>query len=167
MALDLKSVRERWVRHNLDLIEKFAGERQVEGGLLEKLKLFAVDYLIDFESEMDEDPENEDGGILTLETVYAGYIDGFFGRWYIQKVEGVSEEEILRFQEVLARFYAYMKEKKLYREGSAQHTKLMGRLENRKKYARRLREYLEIQKEKGDEEKYLDLMREWEYEDLY
>lgn len=166
-ATELKSLRDRWVKYNIDLLEKYAAQKNPHQEAMDKLRFFAVDYLIDFESELEEDPENEDGGILTLDTVFAGYMDSFLGRWYIQKIEGANEDDLNKFQDALHGFYAFLKENKLYKEGAAQHTKLMKRLENKKKYVKRLREYQEIQKEKGDEEKYLDLMREWEYEDLY
>jgi hypothetical protein len=69
--------------------------------------------------------------------------------------------------DALANFYAFLKENKLYKERAAFHTQLMSRLNNRKKYAKRLKEYQKIQLEKDrDEEKYLDLMQEWEYEDI-
>jgi hypothetical protein len=167
MEVDVQTVREKWVDYNKDLISKYAADRKVSGKKLDLLTFFAIEFLIDFESEIEEDPENLDGGILTLDTIYASYMDGFLGRWYIQKTENPTEEGINAFMDVFSDFYAYLKENKLYKEGAAQHTKLMKRLGNRKKYLKRLNEFLEIQKVKDDEEQYLDLMQEWEYEDLY
>jgi hypothetical protein len=167
MEVDVQAVREKWVNYNKDLITRYASTRKVDEKKLALLSLFAIDFLIDFESEIEEDPENLDGGIITLDTIYASYVDSFLGRWYIQKTENPTEENVNIFMDVLSDFYAYLKENKLYKEGAAQHAKLMKRLENRKKYLKRLIEFLEIQKVKDDEEKYLDLMQEWEYEDLY
>lgn len=163
----LKDLRDRWVAYNLELVRKYSEAKKPDEEALKKLNLFAVDYLIDFESELEEDPDNLDGGILSLDTVFAGYIDSFLGRWYIQRVEGANEKDLRHYQEVLHGFYSFLKEKKLYKEGSVQLTSLLKKLEAKKKYQKRLADYLDIQKEKDDEEKYLDLMREWEYEDLY
>lgn len=173
--MDLQQVREKWVNHDQEMIDQFikhlSDEKKLnankEKDYREKLEYFAIDFLLDFESEIEEDPENEDGGIITLETVTAGYIDSFLGRWLIQKSDRASEKIIKDYQTVFKLFYDYLKENKLYKEGAAQFKKLMNRVEHKKKYVKRIKDYLEIQEEKGDEEKYLDLMREWEYEDLY
>jgi hypothetical protein len=165
--MDLQTIRERWVNYNLNLLNRFTDSNKVSQQNLEKLRFFATTYLIDFESELDEDPENEDGGILTLDTITAGYIDSFLGRWYIQNNPDLTEDELTGFMDVLAEFYAFLKQNKLYKERAAFHTQLMSRLNNKKKYLKRLKEYQKIQLEKDrDDEKYLDLMQEWEYEDI-
>lgn len=164
--MEMEKVRQRWIDYNMNLVEKFANEKKPSRVLLDKLKFFAVEYLIDFESELEEDPDNRDGGIITLDTITAGYIDSYFGRWYVQKNEGITEKDMKDSLKAMQQFYEFLKEEKLYREKASQHTKLMKRLGNEKKYLKRLKEYRKIQKEKGDEEKYLDLMREWEFEDL-
>jgi hypothetical protein len=165
--MDLQTIRDRWVNYNLSLLDKFTASNEVSQQNLDRMRFFATTYLIDFESELDEDPENEDGGILTLDTITAGYIDSFLGRWYIQNNQDLTEEDLADFMDALANFYAFLKENKLYKERAAFHTQLMSRLNNRKKYAKRLKEYQKIQLEKDrDEEKYLDLMQEWEYEDI-
>ncbi len=167
IKMDLEQIRKRWIDYNLDIINRFAEESRINSNSMDKLRVFSIDYLIDFESEIEEDPENLDGGILTLDTVYAGYIDSFLGRWYIQKVENPNIQDLKQYQELLHRLFTFIKEKKLYKEGSGQLSRLIKKLEAKKKYTKRLTDYLEIQQEKDDEEKYLDLMREWEYEDLY
>jgi hypothetical protein len=170
--MDLNQVRQKWIDYNSKTIDQFAkhffpdGTEEKKQDYLKKLAFFATDYLLDFESEIEEDPDNEDGGIITLDTVTAGYLDGFLGRWLIQKTDMATEENIADFISVLNEFYAYLKENNLYKEKSAQYAKLKKRLDNPKKYIQRLRDYNEIQKEKDDEEKYLDLMQEWEYEEL-
>lgn len=166
MKVDVKAIRERWVRYNLDLVDRFTHDTGADGNSVDKLKFFAVNYLIDFESELEEDPDNEDGGILALDTVFPGYIDSFLGRWYIQNVPGATEEDMKNYQKVLSDFYKFIKKHKLYKEGSGMLSRLLKKLEAKKKYLKRLKSFIEIQAEKEDEEKYLDLMQEWEYEDL-
>jgi len=175
MEMDLDKVRERWINYNREIIDKFFEHLSQEGKISKKkeenyrkkINFFATDFLLDFESEMDEDPDNEDDGIITIDTVTAGYIDGFLGRWFIQKTDKASEKSIKEYLEVLGKFYEFLRANKLYKEGAAQYNKLKRRLANKKKYLKRLKSYEEIQAEKDDEEKYLDLMRDWEYEDLY
>lgn len=173
--MDLEKVRERWIDYNKGVIDKFFEHLSTKGKVSEKKKnnyrkkidFFATEYLIDYESEMDEDPDNEDGGIITIDTVTAGYIDSFLGRWLMQKTDMASEKTIKDYLDALSKFYEYLKTNKLYKEKAAQYNKLKRRLVNKKKYLKRLKDYEEIQEQKDDEEKYLDLMREWEYEDLY
>ena len=174
--MDLAQVREKWVTYNKDLIGKFAAflaedanlSEETKKDYLEKLEFFGIDYLIDFESELDEDPENEDGGILTLDTVSWGYIDGFLGRWFIQKTDKATEESIKGYQIALLAFFEYLKANKLYKEKAVVFNKLKSRLNSKKKYMKRFTEYMAIQDLKDkDEEEYLEQMQEWEYEDLY
>lgn len=165
--MDLTQVRERWVKYNLDLIEDFEKATKADPKHIEKLKYFGVDFLIDFESELDEDPENEDGGILTIDTVTAGYMDSFLGRWYIQKNEEATEDDIREYMDAFDKFYGWLKKNKLYKERAAQYTKMARRFTSGKKYLKRIREYKKILELKDDEEKYLDELREWEYEDLF
>jgi hypothetical protein len=162
--MDLQTVRQRWVDYNNNLINKYAENFKLSPQTLERLKVFGTEYLIDFESELDEDPDNLDGGILTIDTVTSHYIDSFMGRWLIQK-RGVTESELLEYMQELSSFYSYLKENKLYKERAAQYTKLSDRLKNTKKYMKRLKEYEKIQQE-TDEETKLDLLQEWEFEDI-
>ena len=174
--MDMTQIRDKWVTYNKNLIGKFAAflekddsiSQEIKKDYLEKLEFFGIDYLIDFESELDEDPENEDGGILTLDTVSWGYIDGFLGRWFIQKTDKASEESIRTYQEALLAFFEFLKANKLYKDKAVVFNKLKSRLNSKKKYLKRYTEYKAIQelKEK-DEEEYLEQMQEWEYEDLY
>jgi len=164
--MDLEKVREKWVNYNLELIDKFSRSVKTDQKEVELLKYFGVNFLIDFESELDEDPENVDGGIITIDTVTAAYIDSFLGRWYIQNNENATEEELEAFMDAFFAFYSYLRDNKLYKERAAQLTKLLTKLENKKKYVKRLKDYQKIQESKGDEETYLDLLQEWEYEDL-
>ncbi len=164
--MELEKVRQKWKDYNQSIIDKFCKINNFSENDKQKLNYFGVDYLIDFESELDEDPDNEDGGILTLDTVTAGYIDSFMGRWYIQNTPDLDEKDFIKLLELLQKLYSYLKTEKLYKEKAAQYQKLNRRLENKKKYLKRFKEFKKIQLEKDDEEKYLDLMREWEYEDL-
>lgn len=164
--MDLEKVRSRWVNYNTDLIKKFAAETGAEKDVIERLIFFGIDFLIDFESELDEDPENKDGGILTLDTVPSTYMDSFLGRWLIQNRQGITEKVLRDFMETLSAFYAFLKANKLYKERASEYNRLMAKLETKNKYLKRLKEYLKIQESKDNEELYLDLMQEWEYEDL-
>jgi len=170
--MDLEQIKEKWASYSRELINRFADSLPKKGknkeSCLGKLDFFAINYLLEFESEVEEDPENEDGGIITLDTVTAGYIDGFLGRWLIQKTDMATEKDIKEYQKVFNLFYDYLKVNKLYKEKAAQFTKLKQRLTNKKKYIKRIKSYLEIQELKGqDEEEYLEQMREWDFEDLY
>ena len=174
--MDLLKVREKWINYNEDLIHKFMDfiaeddsiSEEKKKDYLEKLEFFSVNYLIDFESELDEDPENEDGGIITLDTVSWPYIDSFLGRWYIQKTDKATEQSIKDYQEAFLAFYDYLKRHKMYKESSPTYNKMKRRFGSKRKYKKRFNSYMEIQDIKDkDEEEYLEQMREWEFEDLY
>lgn len=171
--MDLAAVRDKWVQHNIKLLDGFSlylKEYEYPEDKITQwrdlLEYFAIDFLLDFESEIEEDPDNLDDGIITLDTVTWGYADSFLGRWYIQKSGKATEESIKKYQTVLGVFCDYLKQSKQYKQGAADLKKLKSRFDNKKKYIKRFKDYEEIQQIKDDEEKYLDLMQEWEYEDL-
>lgn len=169
--MDITAIRKRWVDYNSERIRLFLDflkneadipetNIQVYGKMLED---FSVDYLIDYESELEEDPDNEDFGIITIDTVTAGFMDNYLGRWYIQKGIEPSEEKLQKYIDIFNRFYQFLKDNKLYKERAAQYTKLKKRLEKPDKYINRYKEYEELMKEKQrDSDKYSDLLQDWE-----
>jgi hypothetical protein len=169
--MDLADVRQRWLDYNnerillfLDYLKKEPGISDAEIDFYKKLlDDFSVDYLIDYESEIEEDPDNEDFGIITIDTVTAGFMDNYLGRWYIQKGKNVNEQNLLTYIKLFNLFYQFLKDSKKYKERAAQFTKLKRRLEKPEKYLTRLQEYEALMQEKErNYDNYNDMLQDWE-----
>ncbi|MCE1247049.1 MAG: hypothetical protein LWY06_10430 [Firmicutes bacterium] len=169
--MDIAAIRKKWIDYNDEKICLFLGFLKKEGKLSEDelfvnkklLEDFSVDYLIDYESELEEDPDNEDFGIITIDTVTAGFLDDYLGRWFIQKGKNPTEEKLLRYIGLFNEFFQFLKDNKLYKERAAQFTKLKKRLEKPDKYLNRHKEYQALMQEKDrNYDAYTDMLQDWE-----
>jgi hypothetical protein len=161
---NIEDVKNKWINYNRNIITRFLSDKKNKDSKKQEqmFELFSSIYLIEYQSDIEEDPDNMDGGIITIDTVTWSYIESFLGRWYIQETEGASEEGIKDFIRLFTLLFTYLRDNKLYKEGRTQVNKILKKLENEQRFVKRLKNYLKIQKEKDNEEKYQDLLNEWE-----
>jgi len=165
----------KWINYNNNIISRFFSDSKESNDKknfllnpdkqIEMLNLFSSRYLIEYQSDLEEDPDNMDDGIITIDTVTWIYIQSFLGRWYIQEIDGVTEEDIKNFIKLFLIFFTYLRDNKIYKRGKTQVNKILKKLENERKFIKRIKDYIKIQKEKDKEEKYHDLLNEWELDE--